>query len=227
MIKLVVYEDAYKLGIYNPVACLIRNITVTSELCDVLDDSIQNTMDIILNHSDEILTKPEARGFNTFFEKLGYPDQISAGKRLIESFKIRGFKSYNNIIDSYNIASILFVSGLGLHDANNVMDDIHIFRANGGEIIKPIFQNKQQKIPHGDLIYASGGKVLAWLGKKDVDSDYFKVTYKTTHLLLIALGNENTSAEYNRTACITAIRLIRKSCPKVYGQFIQTIVRSN
>ncbi len=225
MIKLIIQEDAYRLGICNPVACLIRNITVSSELCDVLADSVQNMMDMIMNRSEEILAKPEVRGFNTLFEKLGYLNQTPAGKRLIKSFQKKGFKSYNNIIDSYNIASVLFGSGLGLHNADDITDDIQVFRAIGEENIRTLFQNKEQKIPQGDLIYASGGNILAWLGKKDVDSDDFKVTNKTTHLLLIALGNENTSIEYNRAACLTAIRLIRKSCPKVYGQFIQTIVR--
>jgi DNA/RNA-binding domain of Phe-tRNA-synthetase-like protein len=223
MLRLIVHEDAYELGIRHPVACLIRNINISSQLCNVLTDSVQSMMDTILNHSQEILARPEVVGFHTLFEKLGYPNQTPAGQRLIEFLQTKGFKSYNNIVDSYNIASALFASGLGLHNTATITEDIQIFRAKGDETIKPLFQNQSQKIAKGDIIYTNGKNVIAWLGKKDVDSEDFKVSDDTTSLLLIALGNENTSTEYNRTACLTAIRLMRKTCPKIYGQFIQTI----
>jgi DNA/RNA-binding domain of Phe-tRNA-synthetase-like protein len=225
MIKLVVHKDAYELGIRNPIACLIKNIAVAPELCHTLTEDVQDMMNFVQKYPERILARAEVQGFSTLLKKLGYPDQTPAGKRLFESFQRRGFKSYNNIVDSYNVASVLFGSGLGLHDAVNIIDDIHIYCAEGNESIKPLFTENSQEITKGDLIYAFGGNALAWLGKKDVDSEDYKVTYDTRHLLLIALGNENTSVEYNRDACLTAIRLMRKSCPKIYSRFIQTIVK--
>lgn len=224
MIRLVVHKDAYELGIRNPIACLIKNITIVPEFCNTLTQDVENMMNSIQNHPELILARSEVQGFRTLFKKLGYPEQISAGERLFKSFQQRGFKSYNNIVDAYNIASVLFGSGLGLHNAVNITNDIHIFCAEGNESLKPLFHETAQKVTKGDLIYAFGGNVLAWSGKKDVDSDDFKVAPDTIHLLLIALGNENTTAEYNRNACLTAIRLMRKSCPKIYSRFIQTTV---
>jgi len=227
MIKLVVYESAYGLGIYNPIACLIKNITISPDLSSTLIEDVKNMMDSVQNHPKEIFARPEFTGFNTLFKKLGYPGQTPAGERLVKSFQQKGFKSYNNIIDACNIASALAGSGLGLHDAGSITEDIHIFRAKGSESLKPLFHQSPKRIPKGNLVYGSGGRVIAWLGKEDIDSDDFRVNDNTMHLLLVALGNENTTAEYNRSICLNAIRLMRKSCPKIYGQFIQTVVKAH
>ena len=57
---------------------------------------------------------------------------------------------------------------------------------------------KEKKIKKGDLIYTSNGATVAWLGKKDVDSDDFKVTESTTDIVLVVLGNLHTDSEYSR-----------------------------
>ncbi|NER36952.1 MAG: B3/4 domain-containing protein [Oscillatoria sp. SIO1A7] len=224
MIQLTIHKDAYDLGIHNPIACLIRNIEIKSELSNSVSGDARDMIAMLETNSQSILLKPEVIAFRQLFENLGYPNQIPAGQRLIESFQKKGFKAYNNIIDSYNIASCLFGSGLGLHDAEGIKQDIHIYRAKGNERIKPIFKDKKTTIPNGDIVYSSSGKVIAWLGKKDVDSDEFKVVDNTKKLLLVALGNSQTSLEYNRSVCISAIRLMRKSCPNIYAQFILTVL---
>jgi DNA/RNA-binding domain of Phe-tRNA-synthetase-like protein len=160
---------------------------------------------------------------------MGYQGQVPAGERLIESCRAKGFPYHNNIVDAYNIASITFGSGLGLHDASNIISaEIHVCRAEGNESIVPIFKNKPVSVTRGDLIYgyaADDSRIvpLAWLGRRDVDADAFKVRHDSTSVLLVALGNGITSADYNRRACERAVTVMRLTCPDAAVQYLPVV----
>lgn len=220
MIKLIVHDDALQLGIIHPVACLIRKLRVSSDLSSSLIDEVEAMMNKLTNEPETFLSRPEVNGFKELFARMGYSKQIPAGHRLIESFRQRGFKSYNNIVDAYNIASALFGSGLGMHDATKITDDIHIFRASGMEQITPLFKSDSVKVSKGDLVYSSSDRILAWLGKRDLDSNDFKVTDDTGSVILIALGNAATSENYNRSVCLKVLNLIQRTLPSATIEFV-------
>jgi DNA/RNA-binding domain of Phe-tRNA-synthetase-like protein len=180
----------------------------------------------LTNEPEAILSRPEVNGFKELFARMGYSKQTPAGHRLIESFRQRGFKSYNNIVDAYNIASAQFGSGLGMHDATEVTKAIHVFRASGVEQIIPLFKSDSVKITKGDLVYSSGDRILAWLGKRDLDSNAFKITDDTDSVLLIVLGNAATSENYNRSVCLKVLNLIQKTCPSATVEFVNVIFHS-
>lgn len=228
MISVIVHEEAALLGIVNPVACFIEGITVT-ENSHQLDEEINRLMQNLSQEGPSILSRPEVRGFNDLFARVGYPQQVPAGQRLIELLQQRGFRRYNNVVDAYNISTALSGSGLGMHDASSITDDIHVSRARGDEQILPLFKTKEVKVASGDIIYShaqtggSSGQVMAWLGKRDVDSDRFKVTEATKQLLLVVLGNEATSQDYNREVCLQTVKLIRRTCPTANLSFLSVI----
>lgn len=229
MKQLILHEDARHLGITHPIACIISGVQVRTD-SSALDHEIESLMQTLMNDANAILSRPEVTGFEDLFARMGYPEQKPAGRRLIELFQRNGFKRYNNIIDAYNISSAFFGSGLGMHDASNVMHGIEVYRANGTEQIIPLFKSEASTIKRGDLVYLSmhtGGEgagnnnVIAWLGKRDVDSDTFKVVETTTDLLLVALGNNKTSEEYNRQSCLKTLDLIRCTCAEAEATFLE------
>lgn len=229
--QLVVSEDAFDLGIINPVACLIEGIRVLVD-SDALDNEIEMLMQELSREAENILARSEVKAFNELFEQMGYPRQKPAGQRLVEMLLRNGFKRYNNIVDAYNIASTLFGSGLGLHDVTRIKENdltVHVVRARGDEKIVPLFKKEPVSVVGGDLIYgiatSSEMSLLAWLGKRDVDSDEFKVSDDTTGLLLVALGNAATSEAYNRMACLKTFQLISRTCPDARITFLNTVVR--
>jgi DNA/RNA-binding domain of Phe-tRNA-synthetase-like protein len=220
--KLVIHEEARRLGVAHPVACAIQPVRVTPSDA-ALDGDIRDLLQILANAPDTILSRPEVRGFGELFSCMGYPKQKPAGQRLIESFQRKGFKRISNVVDSYNVASALFGSGLGMHDASKLTGDIHISRASGTEIIVPMFKSAGERVTTGDLLYSSGDRPLAWLGKRDVDSDEFKVTDTTEALLLVVLGNAATDEHYNKAACQKAFDLIRLTCPDAQITFLERV----
>lgn len=222
MIRLVVHEDAYALGVRNPVACLVRKFTIVKDAEAALNHDIEELQGLLRDPAH--LSRPEATGFSALFEKMGHEDVMPAGQRLVESFRERGFKPINNLVDACNIAAATYASGIGLHDAEDILQDIHVRRALGGETITPLFRDRAKKVAQGDLIYEAGGRLLAWLGRRDVDADGFKITENSRYALIVALGNANTTSEYNRHICQLALRMLKKSCSGVYGQMIPTIL---
>ncbi|WP_437536952.1 phenylalanine--tRNA ligase beta subunit-related protein [Sorangium sp. So ce726] len=225
MMKLVLHEDAARLGIRHPVACLIHHVEVVPGPANALAGDIAQLMDRLAQEGDHLAERREVQGYRTLFERLGYPRQVPAGERLVESFRKRGFRSINNVVDACNIASATACAGLGLHDGRRVLSDVHVRCAAGTERIRPLFRAEQAAIPAGDLIYDCDGAVLAWLGKRDVDSDDFKIGEATRTAILLALGNEQTDEAHGRDVCLHALDLIRKTCRQARGQLVQIEAR--
>ena len=221
--QLSIYPNAYDVGICNSIAIVIDNIIVKKN-CVELNKYIKDAEDKVVRESNSIINSDEVKGFTELFNRLGLESQIPAGQRLINLIKKRGFKRHNNIVDAYNIVSALTASGLGMHDAS-LIGDIDVFRAFGEETIIPLFKKKEVKVNSGDLVYASGNKLLAWLGKQDVDSNEFKVTEHTTSLVLIALGNRATSKSYNKELCLKTFEYIKLTCPNAKYKFLDVVIK--
>lgn len=229
--QLVVHEDAFELGIINPVACVIEGVKVLAG-SGALDHEVETLMRELSGEAENILARSEVKAFNELFERMGYPRQKPAGQRLIELLLRNGFKRYNNIVDAYNIASVQFGSGLGLHDVRRIKENdasVQVLRARGEEKIIPLFKKEPVSVVRGDLIYgiatAPDMSLLAWLGKRDVDSDEFKVSDDTDGLLLVALGNAATSEAYNRAACQKTFELINQTCPDARITYLETVFK--
>jgi DNA/RNA-binding domain of Phe-tRNA-synthetase-like protein len=224
--SLVLHSSAVALGIVAPAGCVIDRVQVMSSNA-ALDDAIADVMSAFESaaHCEGCLAEIEE--CRAVFRIMGYPDQVPAGERLRVSFLQKGFKRINNVVDAYNVVSAQYAAGLGLHDASklNGSHSIHVRRAHGDETIRPMFKHKESAIPAGDLIYSTAphaGQTLAWLGKKDVDGDDFKVTADTTSLALITLGHAGTTRETNIRRCEEVYALIRATSPAARIDFVPT-----
>lgn len=117
-----------------------------------------------------------------------------------------------------------------MHDASKIDGDVHVLKSSGEEFITPLFKHKRERVPKGDLFYGHRGtdhdnalEALAWLGKRDTDSDDYQVTEETTAVFLIALGNTHTSENFNRDLCEETIRLIRETSPVIKVRYLDVI----
>lgn len=224
----VLFESASEVGILNPVVALIRHVTVKAPSPE-LDGDIAMLLAERPNYWETILSKPEVKAYHDLFGGLGYPNQVPAGERLIGSIRGKGLNRYNNVVDAYNIASARFGSGIGMHDAGSFLkasSDLFITRAGETQTIVPMFKTEQTSIPKGDLTYLfieADTKILAWLGKRDVDSDQYKVTNNTDTLLLVVLGNSATSQDHNQAICQMVFQLLRKTNPTTTIEFLDLL----
>ena len=65
---------------------------------------------------------------------------------------------------------------------------------------------------------------MAWLGKRDIDANDFRVIDETRSVVCIVLGNQRTDAAFNRAICEGLFALIGRTCPDASLRFLDTIV---
>ncbi|MFC7188408.1 phenylalanine--tRNA ligase beta subunit-related protein [Halocatena marina] len=151
---------------------------------------------------------------------MGYSDQTPDGEKRVKLIERRGLNRHNNVVDAYNIAGAEYGIGLGMHDVAQLDGNIVIERASGGEEMVPLFRESHREAREGDLIYGTDDHVLWLSGQIGRDADDFRVTTDTDKALLMAVGNEETSEEYNRSVCRRAFDLISKTCSNASIEFL-------
>jgi DNA/RNA-binding domain of Phe-tRNA-synthetase-like protein len=195
--KITVSESAKALGILYPIFVIIRGVEnsgVTPQaILDIAEQELKSSFGNWTIRSSE----PEILGFRELFANMGYDNLVPAGERLVQTFGLKGFKSYGPLIDAYNTVALRYCVGIGMHDAASIQGNIHIDRATGQESIRPLFKNDLVKLKSGDLFYRDDAGVIAWIGKRDVDSDDRKVTESTKSVMMVILGNKFTTSAHN------------------------------
>ncbi|AVF38258.1 phenylalanine--tRNA ligase beta subunit-related protein [Rahnella sikkimica] len=182
-------ESASKAGITHALFLVVRGLVCSPSKSE------------FVSHCNEIVATEmvgDLQRFNEGFRQVIYNttgrDNFStAGENLRDNFKERGFRSINNIVDAYNEAAFFYGIGIGGHDICNVdlSSKIEVTLATDNDFITPLFQKKEKKIVSGELIYKAGDKNMAWIGSKDVDSDDFKISPKSTDCIFVILGHEH------------------------------------
>jgi len=219
-----VVNKAQRIGILHPCVAKISGVAYfDKDKIIEFDNLINEKYSRICLDFEQIIKDPQVIGYKELLERLGYLDTIPAGMRLLTSFKEKGFKHINFLVDAYNIVSMQYCAGIGMHDATLLGDVIEIRIADGTETIRPMFQSKEKKIKKGDLIYTSNDATVAWLGKKDVDSDDFKVTENTTDIVLVVLGNSLTDSEYSHRIAKKIYEMISFCCKEAEIDFYEII----
>ena len=217
--KLTLNSGAKSHGIINPVGAIISKLKVYENYG--LTNHLKTIEEAIKKDYKQILSQKEVAGYRDIFINQGYQKMIPAGEKLTELVVKRGLNFYNNIVDSYNIVSAQFAAGIGMHDADKIKGDIVITISKDDKKIMPLFKKDYKTIPVGDLIYHSNDMVMAWLGKRDVDSEFFKVDNSTTSVCIIVLGNKYTSKEYNENIANEIFSLLKMTCKEAEIEFLK------
>lgn len=144
---------------------------------------------------------PNTEKFNNGMREIisvttGKNEFRTAGEKLRDNFSARGFRSINNIVDSYNEAAYFYGLGIGGHDVSHVRKDAHleVRLSASDDTIVPLFDTRTKKINPGELIYTLEKKTVAWIGSKDVDSDEFRIGDETNTCAFLILGHSSVSA---------------------------------
>jgi DNA/RNA-binding domain of Phe-tRNA-synthetase-like protein len=188
-------DSAKSLGVDKAYVLMCHGLSTGTASCAALEPIIDAV-------EQEI--KAEGQGqsvfevsFRTMFERMGYPGLVPAGVKLRNRVAHTGFKRISSTIDAYNLIAARYSYGIGAHDVSYLSQCEHseliIKRATGSETILPLFAEKKYTIPRGDLLYTLDGKTVAWLGKRDIDSDEFKITQNSHAVFFVLIGREDIS----------------------------------
>lgn len=186
--ELSITDSAKSAGVTSALLLFIENIEVRKSTPDFIE-ICENQIKKPPNHEKFNL------GIKKIIKKTTGKEKQTAGEKLRSNFEKNGFKYINNIVDSYNEASIYFGLGIGGHSLNTDKGEITIDLSYKKEKIKPLFKEKMITIDEGQIVYRLGDRIMAWIGLKDVDSDDFKITSLTNKCVFIILGHSHITYE--------------------------------
>jgi DNA/RNA-binding domain of Phe-tRNA-synthetase-like protein len=187
--RLTIAQSARDLGVDKMHVLLCRGLRRAPD-CDALNAAVAELERQV--RTSEPLSTAFEHGFSALFTRMGYPAMVPAGTKLKERVRGLGFKRISGIVDAYNIVASRHGYGIGAHDATRLLasqaPELIVRRAVGGDTIVPLSSDRCRNIPAGDLIYTLDGRNVAWLGRRDVDADEFKISAQTSVVFFVLIG---------------------------------------
>lgn len=218
MARLVIHESAADLGVGNACAAVLTGISVSA------DKTFVPALTANLNHVASRLRSLESNrvynGFAHQLERLGYDETISACEKILKHFIANGIRSINNVVDAYNAVGIKHSVSMGVHTFEQA-EDIHVYRSAVPMSIRPLFAKKEVAIPVGDLVYSVGDSALATIGKIDADAHDYRLTQDSHSLVVVVLGHEDTSYDYNKGVINDLIDSLGEVMPDMNHHFLE------
>jgi len=187
-----VNERAAEVGVTHALLLIVRGLIVSPSREEFKQKCKRTAMDPL---------PPNTEKFNGGIREIiaattGKSEFQTAGEKLRRNFTERGFRSINNVIDSYNEAAFFYGLGIGGHDVSHVRKDAHleVTLSTDEDTIIPLFDNRIKKVSPGELIYKLENRTAAWIGSKDVDSDEFRIGDETNTCAFVLIGHSSVSA---------------------------------
>ena len=106
-------------------------------------------------------------------------------QKLLESAWRRGkLPEVNNLVDAYNLVSLLTRCSLGAHDLDRLAVPVELRLFRGNESFRPLGSREDQQVNRGEFGYVDAeNRVICRLDS--LQADFSKVTTDTTQALLI------------------------------------------
>ena len=142
-----------------------------------------------------MMEDPALRSWNNLFIKSGLDVKIiqPAQEALIRRIlKGRTIPRINNIVDCANIIAAKCKAPCGAFDLDRIEGSVWLRLSEEGENFLPLFSDKYEPMPAGEIVYADDQKIFSRYSK---DSDITKITFKTTNVFFVIDGTPEVSAE--------------------------------
>lgn len=185
-------ERAANVGVTHAILLVVQGVIVSPSRRDFIKKCTETVSGAL---------PPYTEKFNNGMREIisattGKSDFRTAGEKLRCNFSERGFRSINNVVDSYNEVAYFYGLGIGGHDVSHISNDAHmeITLSLHEDTIIPLFENRTKKVNPGELIYKLEEKTVAWIGSKDIDSDEFRIGDETKTCAFVILGHSSITS---------------------------------
>jgi DNA/RNA-binding domain of Phe-tRNA-synthetase-like protein len=117
----------------------------------------------------------------------------------------------NNLVDAYNLVSVLTSCSLGAHDLDRISLPVSLRFLDGSESFTPLGSDRSVQTIAGEYGYVDAANRL--LCRLDIlQADFSKVTEATTNVLLIVEGTIAHSPEDLREAFANVMEQVIRYC---------------
>ena len=157
---------------------------------------------------------PLFRAYRDFFWRLGIDptkERPSAEALVRRVLSGKPFPAINNLVDAYNVASMLSGIPIATFDADTIFGPkIELRFAKEGELFIGIGMRKPVQLSGHELVMADGQGPIAIYPYRD--SDRTKVTERTVRVLVVACGAPGVGAKKLIEAAELAAEYIKRFC---------------
>ena len=151
---------------------------------------------------------PIIKAYRKFFWKIGIdPTKIRPSSEALLRRVLQGkeIPLINNVVDTYNLASIITLISMGAYDLDKIRGNIFIRKSTGEEFIG-IGSKKIRTENH--IVIADEEKIISIYPYRD--SEYTKITDETRNIIVILCGVHGINESYLKEARNITEELLRK-----------------
>ena len=162
---------------------------------------------------EQLKDVPIFRAYRDFFWRVGIDPTKTrpAGEALIRRI-LRGkpIPKINNLVDSYNLASIRTGIALAAFDEDRLKGGLEMRFSKDGEEFLGIGMKKEVQLKGNEIVISDEEKLVAIYPYRDADST--KITLNTKNVFLLICGVPGIEEVILKNACRRAVDYIIKFC---------------
>ena len=138
--------------------------------------------------------------------KIVQPAQEALVRRILRG---KSIPRINNIVDCANIIAAKCGVPCGAFDLDKIEGNIVLRLAMEGESILPLFEDKYETVPVGEIVYADDVRIFSRYSK---DSDITKITSATINVFFVIDGTAEVDETEIKTYRDFLADLVKKAC---------------
>ena len=188
MSSFLVSQECMDLGL-RAGAFVLEGLQITAasqELRAQIDDEVQRIRGQFASPA-EIRSIAELRKHHEILRRVGVKPRShppSTQKLLESAWKRRRLPEVNNLVDAYNLVSLLTRNSLGAHDLDRLALPVELRLFRGNESFRPLGSQRDQTVHAREFGYVDAeNRVICRLDS--LQADFSKVTVDTKRTLLI------------------------------------------
>jgi DNA/RNA-binding domain of Phe-tRNA-synthetase-like protein len=159
---------------------------------------------------ENLKDNPIIRSYRDFYWRIGIdPTKIRPSSEALLRRVLSGKKipRINNVVDSYNLASILTLISMGAYDLSKINGELRI-RTSRGEKFTGI--GGKELVTNGEIVMADKDKILNIYPYRD--SELTKITEDTENAMLVLAGVKGIPLDYLKDSAQVAVEIITRFC---------------
>lgn len=153
---------------------------------------------------------PVIRAYRDFYWRIGIdPTKIrpSSEALLRRVLKGRSIPEINNVVASYNLASILTLISIGAYDRKKLMGEIGLRRSRNENFIGI---GGKRLVTRGEIVVSDEEKIINIFPYRDAEAT--KITENTEEVLFIFSGVKGIEMSYLEKAAEKTLEIVRCFC---------------
>ena len=189
----------------------LENLKIRKSSQDFLEFREKKLEEVKENFSlEKLKDNPIIRSYRDFYWRIDIdPTKIRPSSEALIRRVLQGRKLplINNLVDAYNLASILTLISMGAYDLRKIKGKLRI-RYSNNEEFRGI--GGKSYISNAEIVIADEEKIVCIFPYRD--SDITKITEETKEAIIVLCGVKGIEHSYLRSAAEQTLEIVERFC---------------